>query len=469
MPYRPASGCVPAPARLASARVTASVLWLRRDLRLADAPALLAACAAAPGVVPLFVLDDALRRPSGAPRLAFLHRCLREVEERTGGALRVLSGRPEDVVPRVAREVGAPSVHVSSDHAPYGRARDERVRAALDGVPRVATGSPYAVTPGVLRRAGGEPFRVYSPYVRAWRERGVHSPAAPPRSVSWTDGGLPSDGVPADPDLGGVVLPPAGETAALERWAHYRASGLSAYAKTRNAPGADGTSGMSAYLKYGCIHPRTMLADLGDDEAAAKLRGELAWRDFHADVLWHRPASAREELVPAMAALEYDEGRLADERFEAWAAGSTGYPIVDAGMRQLRGEAWVHNRVRMVVASFLVKELHVHWRRGARHFMRHLRDGDLASNQHGWQWVAGTGTDPAPYARVFNPVTQGRQHDPDGTYVRRWVPELRAVEGSAVHEPWTLQSLPAGYPERVVDHAAEREEALRRYSAVRGR
>jgi len=442
------------------------VLWFRRDLRLADHPALLAARDSG-DVVPLFVLDDALRRPSGAPRLAFLHRCLRELEERTDGALRVLAGRPERVVPHVVRETGAGSVHVTSDHAPYGRERDDRVGLALGDVPLVATGSPYGVTPGTLRKDDGEPFRVYSPFARAWRARGVHSPALTPRSVPWSDGGLPTDGVPPDPDLGGVALPPAGERAALERWRHYRGTGLSAYAETRNAPGADGTSVMSAYLKYGCIHPRTLLADLGDDEGAQKLRGELAWRDFYADVLWHRPESAREELSPTMAALEYDEGPEADGRFEAWATGRTGYPFVDAGMRQLLGEAWVHNRVRMVVASFLVKDLHVHWRRGARHFMQHLRDGDLASNQHGWQWVAGTGTDPAPYFRVFNPVTQGKDHDPDGVYIRRWVPELRGVEGSAVHEPWTLRALPAGYPERVVDHKAEREEALRRYAAVR--
>jgi deoxyribodipyrimidine photo-lyase len=225
---------------------------------------------------------------------------------------------------------------------------------------------------------------------------------------------------------------------------------------------------MSAYLKYGCLHPRTLLADLGEDDGAMKLRGEMAWRDFYADVLWNRPESARQELLPAMAALEYDEGPEADRRFEAWATGRTGYPFVDAGMRQLLGEAWVHNRVRMVVASFLTKDLHLHWRRGARHFMQHLRDGDLASNQHGWQWVAGTGSDPAPYFRVFNPVKQGQDHDPAGDYIRRWVPELRDVQGKAVHEPWTLPGgPPGGYPLPVVDHAAERAESLRRYAVVR--
>jgi deoxyribodipyrimidine photo-lyase len=195
--------------------MTTSVLWFRRDLRLADHPALLAAQDSGDEVVPLFVLDDALRRPSGAPRLAFLHRCLRELEQRTGGALRVLAGPPEQVVARVVRDTGASSVHISSDHAPYGRGRDERVGQALGDVPLVATGSPYAVTPGVLRKDDGSPYRVYSPYFRAWQARGVHAPAVAPRAARWSDGGLPTDGVPPDPDLGDVRLPEAGEP---RRW-----------------------------------------------------------------------------------------------------------------------------------------------------------------------------------------------------------------------------------------------------------
>ncbi len=452
--------------------MTTAVLWFRRDLRLADHPALLAARNEADEVLPLFVLDDVLRGTSGAPRLAFLYRCLRELEERTDGRLRVLTGRPEEVVPRVARTVEATGVHISSDHAPYGRARDERVRAALGAVPLVATGSPYGVTPGTLLKADGTPFKVYSPFARAWQARGLHSPALTPRVVPWSDGGLPTDGVPPDPDLGSVVLPEAGERAALARWRTYLSDGVASYARTRNRPGqSDGTSGMSVHLKYGTVHPRTIHAALGAADAGdggTKLAGELVWRDFYADVLWHCPRSAREELQPQMSALEYDEGPEADRRFERWATGTTGYPIVDAGMRQLLGEAYVHNRVRMIVGSFLTKDLHLHWRRGARHFMQHLRDGDLASNQHGWQWIAGTGTDPSPYFRVFNPVKQGRDHDPDGAYIRRWVPELRALPAREVHEPWLRPGGPPdGYPRPVVDHAEERREALRRYAAVK--
>jgi deoxyribodipyrimidine photo-lyase len=445
--------------------MSTSVLWLRRDLRLADHPALLAALDAGDEVLPLFVLDDALRRPSGRPRLAFLYRCLRELEERTDGRLRVLTGRPETVLPGVVRACGANSVHVSSDHGPYGRERDARVARALGDVALIGTGSPYAVTPGSLLKNDGTPYRVYTPYARAWRARGVHSPARPPRTARWTDGGLATEGVPADPDLGGLVLPPAGELAATGRWELFRERAAD-YAATRDLPAVDGTTGMSAYLKYGCIHPRTLLADLGPDDG--RLAGELVWRDFYADVLWHRPESARTELTAPMARLEYDADEDAERRFTAWATGRTGFPLVDAGMRQLLAEAWMHNRVRMVVASFLCKDLHLHWRRGARHFMAHLRDGDLASNQHGWQWVAGTGTDASPYYRVFNPVKQSRDFDPAGEYIRRWVPELRGVEGPAVHEPWTLTGgPPPGYPAPIVDHAAERAEALRRYAAVR--
>ena len=448
--------------------MTTAVLWFRRDLRLSDHPALLAAATEADEVLPLFVLDDALRGPSGAPRLAFLYRCLRELEDRTDGRLRVLTGDPEQVVPRVAREVGATAVHISSDHAPYGRARDERVRAALGGTPLTTSGSPYGVTPGSLRKDDGTPYRVYTPFARAWRARGLRSPAQRPDDVRWTDGGLGTDGVPADPDLGDIVLPEAGEPAALQTFQEFRERAVASYAEARNLPATPGTSVMSAYLKYGCIHPRTMHAALGDTEGERTYGGELIWRDFYADVLWHQPGSARWDLTAQLAGLEYDEGPDADAHFQAWASGRTGFPIVDAGMRQLLGEAWMHNRVRMIVGSFLTKDLHLAWQRGARHFMQHLRDGDLASNQHGWQWIAGTGTDASPYFRVFNPVKQGKDYDADGEYVRRWVPELRELTGKAVHEPWTLPGGPPnGYPLPIVDHSAERLESLRRYEVVK--
>jgi deoxyribodipyrimidine photo-lyase len=433
-------------------------------LRLGDHLALAHAAGAGP-VVPLFVLDPALLGPAGAPRIAFLYRCLRALDDSMGGRLVVRAGDPAEVVPAVAEEAGASQVYVSWDAGPYGSERDDRVGEALAAGGRSFSpvGSPYAVNPGEVLKNDGTPFRVYSPFYRAWRTHGWGQPVTDSVHARWAEQ-LPSDGIPDDPPVT-ATLPPAGEAAALAR---LDAFAIDEYAELRNRPAEDGTSRLSPYLKYGCIHPRTILSRLGRSKSHEKLRSELAWREFYADVLWHRPESARQSLQPEMADMKLDTGKQADERFEAWAQGRTGYPMVDAGMRQLLGEAWVHNRVRMIVASFLVKDLHIDWTRGARWFMKHLVDGDLASNNHGWQWVAGTGTDPAPYFRIFNPVTQGREHDPEGDYVRRWVPELAGVAGGAVHEPWKLpRGVPAGYPERIVDHAAERVEALSRYEFLK--
>ena len=223
---------------------------------------------------------------------------------------------------------------------------------------------------------------------------------------------------------------------------------------------------MSVYLKYGNIHPRTMLADLGKlrGEGAAGYRKQLAWRDFYADILFQRPDSARENYDKKFDKIELDTSEHAYELFDIWKEGRTGFPIVDAGMRQLDSEKWMHNRVRMIVASFLVKDLHLPWWWGARYFMAQLVDGDLANNQHGWQWTAGTGTDASPYFRVFNPITQGEKFDPTGDYVRRWVPELRGEEGKSVH---TLKfGRPKGYPEPIVDHKHEREVAIARFKSL---
>jgi deoxyribodipyrimidine photo-lyase len=444
--------------------VTNSVLWFRRDLRLHDHPAL-AAAGAEGRVLALFVLDDALRRPSGGPRLAFLYRTLRALDadlREHGGRLVVRRGRPERVVPAVAGEVDAASVHVSADFAPYGIARDKRVEQALGDVPLVRTGSPYAVAPGRVRNGNGDPYKVFTAFYRAWR---AHGWPAPVRSSAAGAEWLTADsaGIPNDPSE--VTLPDAGEAAAQAAWRRFRRR-LGRYADERDRPDLDSTSRLSPYLKFGSIHPRTMLAKLGPSDET--FRRELAWREFYAAVLYFWPDSAREYFDPKLADMPYVTGRTGDARLNAWKDGRTGYPIVDAGMRQLLAEGWMHNRVRMIVASFLVKDLHVEWTHGARHFMRHLIDGDLASNQNNWQWVAGSGTDAAPYFRIFNPVTQGRKFDPDGTYIKRWVPELADVDGADVHEPWRARSgRPDGYPEPIVDHARERRESLAAYHAVR--
>jgi deoxyribodipyrimidine photo-lyase len=445
-------------------------MWFRRDLRLLDNPALLAAVEAARAdgdgrVVPLFVIDPALWVPAGDVRLAYLVESLQALTASLGNSLLIQHGDPVEVLPEVVHAAGATSVHIAEDFGPYGRRRDAEVEAALD-VPLVRTGSPYAVSPGRVSKEDGTAYRVYTPFWRAWTRHGWPQPAPHPGAVDWW-APMGCDGYPAAPDLGGLALPPAGEAAAWTRWEEYRSSGLPDYAALRNRPDVAGTSSLSHHLKWGEIHPRSLLADLGpDDEVFGK---ELAWREFYADVLAQEPASARASLDRRFDdAMRWQDGLTADTRFDAWCRGRTGYPLVDAGMRQLREEGWVHNRVRMVVASFLVKDLHLPWQRGAAEFMHWLRDADLASNAHGWQWTAGCGTDAAPFYRVFNPVLQGLKFDPDGDYVRRYVPELAHLAGAAAHEPWKAPDGYAhSYPEQIVDHFEERDEALRRYAAIR--
>lgn len=428
-------------------------------------------------MLPLFVWDPALVFSAGRPRLAFLARTLSSLDadlQSHGGRLVVRRGRPEEVVPAVARQLGASAVHVSKDFGPYGVARDRRVAAGLGAVPLVPSGSPYAVSPGKVTTATGEPYRVFSAFARAWRAHGWPPPApSDPGSVTWAE--LSSDPVPAEPLLpNGLQLPAAGERAALVAWRRFCSGSLESYAEARERPDLEGTSRLSPYLKWGAIHPRTLLAGLDRHGAAGegrlgpgaeRFQAELAWREFYAAVLAAWPESARASFQPRFSNLEWSGP---PEHWEAWVAGRTGYPLVDAGMRQLLGEGWMHNRVRMVTASFLVKDLHLDWRRGARHFMDRLVDGDLASNQHGWQWTAGTGTDAAPYHRILNPVTQARRFDPEGAYVRRWVPELRSVGERWIFEPWRAPGgLPPGYPAPVVDHAEERVRTLALFGATK--
>ncbi|HLN76861.1 MAG TPA: deoxyribodipyrimidine photo-lyase [Nocardioidaceae bacterium] len=450
-----------------SEQASAAVMWFRRDLRLADNPALLEACASAPDVLLLFVVDPRLWGPAGTTRRAYLAASLAALDESVRGRLVVRHGDPVRAVARAAAEVGAGSVHIAADFGPYGSSRDEAVEQALaeNGVELRRTGSPYAVAPGRVVNGSGEGYRVYSPFARAWAEHGWRSPpGGPSQEQSWVE--ARSDGVPEAPVPDGLTLPEAGEQAARRRWQEFLEH-VKEYDEERDRPDLDGTSRMSVHLKWGEIHPRTLLADLAPlrSKGASTYRSELAWREFYADVLHRRPDSAREYLRPEFAHMEYDDPG-AD--LVAWQEGRTGFPIVDAGMRQLRATGWMHNRVRMIVASFLVKDLHLEWQHGARHFMRWLVDGDLASNQHGWQWVAGCGTDAAPYFRVFNPTTQGKKFDPSGTYVRRWVEELRDLETAYIHEPSAQPGgCPDGYPLPLLDHAEERREALARLDRMK--
>ena len=452
-----------------------SVMWFRRDLRLADNPALIAA-AEDGDVLPLFVLDPALWGPSGPSRRAYLGASLRSLDaslHQRRTQLSVVRGDPVRRVVLAAKAVQATTVHVAADYGPYGSRRDEEVEKALAdaGIELVRTGSPYAVAPGRVRNGSGDPYKVFTPFSRAWADHGWRGPVDAPTGVSWltldehTDEGttdIPDPRLPA-----GLELPEAGEAAARRRWEEFL-DRVDDYAEDRDRPGVDGTSRMSVHLKYGEVHPRTLLADLSRrrSDGARVYRTELAWREFYADVLHTRPETAREYYKPEFARLSYDRPGA---QLEAWQEGRTGFPIVDAGMRQLRATGWVHNRVRMIVASFLVKDLHVEWQHGARHFLHWLVDGDLASNNHGWQWVAGSGTDASPFFRVFNPTTQGKKFDPRGDYVRRWVEELSDPEQVPdPHDPDPDTRDLVGYPAPMVDHKAERQEALDRWEKIRG-
>jgi deoxyribodipyrimidine photo-lyase len=434
--------------------------------------------------MPLFVADPALLGPAGPNRRRFLAAALAALNAELGGALVVRSGDPTHVVPAAAAEAGATVVVATADFGPHGAARDGAVGRALSACGRRLTtvDSNYAVAPGRLRSGAGTPFKVFTAYRRAWEATGWPGPSPAPavlyRRLDGDEDGLDPESRLAAPGshglpdwweglpLGGArELPDAGPGAAWDRLERFVSGPLTNYDRDRDLPAVAGTSGLSPYLRFGCLHPRSALALLGPHPGAERFRTELAWREFYADVLWHRPNSARVPLLASAAGLRWDTGERARERFTAWATGTTGYPLVDAGMRQLLSQGWMHNRVRMVTASFLVKDLHIDWRLGARWFMWHLVDGDLASNQHGWQWVAGTGTDAAPFHRVLNPWRQQGRFDPAGAFVRRYVNELATVglvndgPGSDLH--------PSGYPEPVVDHATERNEALARFAEAR--
>jgi deoxyribodipyrimidine photo-lyase len=430
-------------------------MWFRRDLRVADNPALLAAGADGAEVVPVFIVDPTFAG-AGAPRLAYLHDALASLDSSIrdlgGHGLVIRHGDPVDVIPALSADVDAHAVYVAREYAPYGRRRDAAVKAALIADERHlrGVGSPYAVAPGSVFKDDGTPYAVFTPFSKVWRRVGWDPPAdAPADDFRWADlTGVESESYGERPDPS-IELPDASEGAAHDRWHAFGLDGVDAYPDRRDLPAVTGTSRLSPALKWGTIHPRQLLADIDASGAGPKghtvFSSELAWREFYADVLFQQPRTAWENLNPKMDAMPVDTDRAARQRFDRWTAGETGFGIVDAGMRELAGTGWMHNRVRMIVASFLVKDLHLPWQWGARWFMQHLIDGDLASNNHGWQWAAGTGTDAAPYFRVFNPHLQQERYDPDGEYVERWVTDP---------------------VEPMLDHRAERDEALRRLKSL---
>ena len=456
-----------------------AVHWFRNDLRLHDNAALSAASRRASELVPLFVLDPyLLERVHASPtRKRFLLECLRELAadlEKRGCPLVIRRGDPVVEVPRLLGESGAELLTFNRDYSPYARRRDAAVRAKA-GVAVEDYKDRVVFESGELRTGAGGAFVVYTPYRNAW-EAALREERAPalrlPRGVA----GIRSERFPIDDHIGasgdGADLPPGGQAAARKRLKTFVARPIADYARDRDRPAVDGTSRLSPYLRFGAISIRECVrqarAAAEDSRAVAagarKWIDELVWRDFYAAILSEHPRVLRQPFKRELSRVRWNDDEAG---FRAWCDGGTGYPIVDAGMRQLRQTGWMHNRVRMIVASFLCKDLLIDWRRGERHFMRWLADGDPASNDGGWQWAASTGTDPQPYFRIFNPTLQGERYDPDGAYVRRFVPELRDVPARWIHKPWQAPDRQRDYRPPIVDHAERRVLAVARYEAAR--
>ena len=440
-----------------------ALVWFRRDLRLQNNPAWAAATVDHNEVTPLFVVDSRLWDAAGphrGPQLAAHLRRLDEALQRSGGRLKVVHGDPGDVVSELAADHDA--VYWNDDYTPFSRRRDDRLGGQLElPVHRFHGGVVHE--PGTILTSAGGPYQVFTPFWKRWQ------------TVEWTLGPEPRDvRLAADPGDGVPDMPPplmpGGEEAALDRLQRFL-DRVDGYHEDRNRPDLDATSHLGADLKFGTLSPRRVLAECGDHSPgrAAFIR-QLCWRDFYAHVVFHFPHTVGRALRPAYDNVEW---RTDEEALDAWREGRTGYPIVDAGMRQLRTEGWMHNRVRLIVASFLVKDLLIDWREGERHFRRYLVDGDVAQNIGNWQWAAGTGADAAPYFRIFNPVRQSAKFDPAGEYIRRHVPELAALSPPTIHAPWEAGPLELAaanvvlgetYPWPLVDHATAREEALSAYA-----
>jgi deoxyribodipyrimidine photo-lyase len=469
-------------------KMKTAVWWIRRDLRLTDNQALTAALSAAAEVIPLFIVDPFFENSDyvGQKRRAFLWAGLRQLDadlRQRGSRLIVRYGRPQEILAAVLAETGADAIFAEEDFTTYACRRDEQIAELL---PLTLTGGVVVQSPGSVLKQDGDPYIVFTPFKKkAWLARPLPRAAdvlpAPERLK--TPESIQSADLPAEPSLPASVPFAPGEAEAQRRLAMFAEIAIERYAQERNAISVDGTSQLSPYLRFGMLSARQAVVtavsamenaiNKEGEKGAETWLSELIWREFYIHILYHFPHVLRRSFRP-----EYENivWRNREDEFAAWGNGRTGYPLVDAAMRQLTTSGWMHNRTRMVVASFLVKDLLIDWRWGEKFFMQHLVDGDPAANNGGWQWTAGTGTDAAPYFRIFNPISQSKKFDPKGEYIRRWLPELATVPNDFIHEPWTMPPLVQksancqighDYPHPIVDHHLARDWTLAAYKSAR--
>lgn len=475
--------------------MTTIIWWLRRDLRLTDNPALTTALQEAEVVVPVFIFDPLLLASPylADKRLAFLLGGLRHLAtalEERGSRLIIRRGEPVIELTQLMAETEADRIVAQEDFSPYARRRDTQVAEAL---PLTLTDGVAIHHPTSVLKQDGEPYVVFTPYSRSWQTLPLPGRAdlLPQPSQLPPVPALSSEAIPAEPTLPETVPFPPGEAEGQRRLQAFMGVDdsateqppIAAYAENRNRLDLAGTSRLSAYFRLGLVSARQaavmgrqLQAETENDAARQSITtwlNELVWRDFYLAILYHFPQVRRENFRDKFAAFPWRNDRSA---FEAWGDGRTGYPVVDAAMRQLVQTGWLPNRARMIVASFLVKHLLIDWRWGERWFMQHLVDGDPAANNGGWQWTAGSGTDAAPYFRIFNPILQSEKFDPTGQYIRRWLPALAEVPTKFIHTPWKMAAadqqkanchLGSDYPAPIVDHSEARQRALAAYDQVK--